>query len=90
MGNGKLGSRLLYANFRIAHHPIHMHTQASYVLDDAECEQNVLGAPAAHFDRRGDEMDPDATRLRFWIRLRRTPTPVKAHSRGPVGSPDSA
>jgi hypothetical protein len=32
----------------------------------------------------------DTKRLRFWSRLRRAPTPLRAHSQEPVGRPDSA
>ena len=46
--------------------------------------------PGTHFDYRGDVIASDAKRLRFWSRLRRAPTPLPAHSPGPVGYPDSA
>ena len=45
-----------------------------------------LWAPA----RRGDVIASDAKRLRFWSRLRRAPTPLRAHSQVPVGRPDSS
>jgi hypothetical protein len=34
--------------------------------------------------------DKSAKRLRFWSRLHRAPTPLRAHSQEPVGRPDSA
>ena len=50
----------------------------------------TLGYGRPHFDYRGDVIVSDAKRLRFGSRPRRTPTPVQAPSREPVGYPDSA
>ena len=46
--------------------------------------------PGPHFEHRGDVIASDAKRLRFWSRLRRAPTPLRAHSQEPVGRPDSS
>ena len=51
---------------------------------------NARLGPGSHFDYRADVIASDAKRLRFWSRLRRAPTPRRAHSQEPVGRPDSA
>jgi hypothetical protein len=51
---------------------------------------NAQLGPSPHFDYRGDVIASDAKRLRFWSRLGRVPTPLRAHSQEPVGRPDSA
>jgi hypothetical protein len=51
---------------------------------------DISAALVVYADYRGDVIASDAKHLRFWSRLRRAPTPLRAHSQEPVGRPDSA